>query len=256
MNAADHPLVDVIADHHAGMLDDETEATVARHVNGCGECRGLLRRIDSVAELLADEGTRPVPMPAPVAARLEQAVADESGHRKNQVSSLGDRRTPQPSSRRVARRGWPLLAAAAAVVVASAVGFQVAGDESLLQDGGSGGLSQSGGVVGQSQEDVEAGRAEGDRPGSAPRDPSSQVPTLRRDRQGELVRLGRSVATGRVRPVPVGKTCATPASYADGDVSLVRWNGDDAVVAVDPQARRVVVLDCDTASQRLFSVGY
>ncbi|MDQ3484019.1 MAG: zf-HC2 domain-containing protein, partial [Actinomycetota bacterium] len=67
-----HPPVDLLADHHEGLVTAAQAVAVAAHLDTCAECRSLVAALDEVAEVLAAEGSRTPAMPASVASSLEQ----------------------------------------------------------------------------------------------------------------------------------------------------------------------------------------
>ncbi len=104
-----HPNDTDIHDYIDETLDAGERAEIAQHVERCAECRQLvddLREIRNAAAGLRDDVRE-----APVRAwtRLERAIAIE------------ERPTQKPQD---ARRGWAWLAAAAAVMLATAIGLQ------------------------------------------------------------------------------------------------------------------------------------
>lgn len=71
------PDVGTLADLHAGLLDDSTAAELREHVGGCAACQSVLEALDATVASLA--ALPAVQMPAHVAARLDHALAVESG---------------------------------------------------------------------------------------------------------------------------------------------------------------------------------
>lgn len=278
MNRPEHPHADVLADHHARLLAGAEQAAVQRHLAGCPGCQRVVAELDEVSRLLAAEGHRPVTMPASVAARLDGALAEESAqrsdrgaveggeHRSVAVTSLASRRTSgEPFGR---RRVWPALAAAAAVVVVSAVGFQVMqgqgqGADSAASGGGAQDSVQEGGAAAAPESDDSS--PESGVP-STPTDALKAAPEFRstsRSSVAELTALARALARGNTEmAVRARGVCATPlddsGNFASAavPVSLIRWQGRPAILQVDVAGHRLVVLDCETARQRLFSTTY
>ncbi|MCT2586514.1 hypothetical protein [Actinophytocola gossypii] len=71
--------VDLLADLHAGVLDEAESARLWPQVNADPEARAILDALDSVTADLGDFANAPVePMPAQFAARLDQALAAEA----------------------------------------------------------------------------------------------------------------------------------------------------------------------------------
>ncbi|MBA2697474.1 MAG: hypothetical protein H0U61_01725 [Nocardioidaceae bacterium] len=270
MNGPDHPPVDRLADHHEGLLAGDAQATVQSHLAGCSDCQRLLAQLDDVPQLLADEGSRPVTMPSSVAARLEGALAEEAAKRTDRsahqgddqpraaVSSLTSRRAP--GARSAHRRVWPVLAAAAAVVVVSAVGIEV------MQGQGQSADTAASGGGGADDTLQEGGDAAAPEKGDAPTEGTlgSKTPSFRGTGPASvaaLTALARDLAQGNPRPaLSVGDVCVTKSAEdfaADtGPVSLIRWQGRAAILEVDVARHRLVVLDCLTPGRRLFTTTY
>ena len=130
----DGPLsVEILADLHAGVLDERAAARLRQRVATDPQASTVLAALDAtVAELAAVPQQRTVRMPNEVAQRLDAALAAEA--RRN-----GRRVLPQPSpapvgdlaARRRRALGWAgaglLAAAATAVVAAAGVQWQTAG---------------------------------------------------------------------------------------------------------------------------------
>ena len=71
------PDVDTLADLHAGLLEGETARSLREHVSSCAACTEVLAALDATVAAL---GSMPVPqIPADVAARIDRAIAIESG---------------------------------------------------------------------------------------------------------------------------------------------------------------------------------
>ncbi len=269
MNGPEHPHVDALADHHAGLLAGDEQAPVQQHLAGCADCRRVITQLDGVSRLLTTEGQRPVTMPTWVAGRLERALAEEAAQRTSRgapqgheqrrtVISLASRRTPGETSDR--RRLWPLLAAAAAAVVVSAVGIEV-----MQGQGQSADTAASGG--GGAEDAVrEGGAAAAPEKGEAPTEGnlSSEIPSFRGTSPASvaaLTALARDLADGSSQPaLSVVGVCVTTTAddfAADtGPVSLIRWQGKPAILEVDVARHRLVVLDCLTPGRRLFTTTY
>ncbi|QWF80489.1 hypothetical protein [Amycolatopsis sp. CA-230715] len=124
--------VDVLADLHAGVLDEREAAELWPRVNADAEARAIIEALEATTADLNALGSAPVePMPAEFAARLDAAIAGEAQR------AFGGQPQQAPADRPVApvvdlaaaRRkrnkllGWGtgLVAAAAAAVVAVAV---------------------------------------------------------------------------------------------------------------------------------------
>ncbi|GAA1429719.1 hypothetical protein GCM10009616_12430 [Microlunatus lacustris] len=78
---ADHPSIDDLADAAEGLLDPGRSTWVAEHVPGCPTCQQTVTALAQVSHTLT---AAPAPtMPSAVAARLAEAVAAESAHRRS-----------------------------------------------------------------------------------------------------------------------------------------------------------------------------
>jgi hypothetical protein len=110
--------VDLLADLHAGVLDEETEALLRPRVEADPDARAVLEALDATLADLAS--LPPIPMPRDVAARIDAALAAEAHGVPAPVVSLNDAR-----QRKYKRLGWGasvLVAAAAAIgVIAVAI---------------------------------------------------------------------------------------------------------------------------------------
>ncbi|MFJ9782195.1 hypothetical protein ACIRSS_21595 [Amycolatopsis sp. NPDC101161] len=128
--------VDVLADLHAGVLDDDRAAALWPLVTADPEAREILAALDATQADLASLADAPAPpMPAEFAARLDAALAAEAAARfpeKTQPSARPAAPAPQGAQvvdlaaarrRRNKRLGWAagVLTAAAAAVVAVTV---------------------------------------------------------------------------------------------------------------------------------------
>jgi hypothetical protein len=130
--------VDVLADLHAGVLDDTQAAELWPLVDADPEARAILDALDATqADLASLAGAPAPPMPAQFAARLDAALAAEAAARfpeRTQSSAGGTTPAPRAAGsgdaqvvdlaaarqRRNKRLGWAagILTAAAAAVVA------------------------------------------------------------------------------------------------------------------------------------------
>ncbi|GHF57889.1 anti-sigma-K factor RskA [Amycolatopsis bartoniae] len=116
---ADRPWsVDLLADLHAGVLDDATAAELWPRVQADPEAQAVIEALEATTADLATLATAPAPpMPAAVAARIDAALAQEAGHVAPVVDLAAARR------RRNRRIGWisGVVAVAAAAVAAIAI---------------------------------------------------------------------------------------------------------------------------------------
>lgn len=120
--------VDLLADLHAGVLDEAESEQLWRRVNGDPEARAIIDALDATTADLAALRTAPVPpMPEDVAARIDAALAREAEQRSNsapQRSDLAPVVSIEAARRRRNKRiGWitGVVAVAAAAIVAVAV---------------------------------------------------------------------------------------------------------------------------------------
>ncbi|MEJ7743486.1 MAG: zf-HC2 domain-containing protein [Nocardioidaceae bacterium] len=169
MNDPVHPPVDLLADHHEGLVTDAQAAAVSAHLDSCAECLSLVSALDEVSDVLRADGRRGLSMPASVATSLDQTLERVAAERANGVPGLVQRRADDASrtTKGPRRPAWPMLAAAAAVaVIATAVGVGV-----VLEDNG--GSADSSQADAGSTADNQA--VEGDEPGSAAASPEEDL---------------------------------------------------------------------------------
>jgi len=280
---ADHPSIETIADHLAALLPPEQQASVAAHLSDCADCTAAAEAVDDVSRLLAQTGAETVPMPAGVAAELDEALRS-AGEQRAAHEAVGQGATVVPLGRcapaetpRRSRRSWPLLVAAAAAVVA--VGTVVISDldlspggsadssvarDALTNPASAGGASAGGASAGGASADpaqgagAPASAAESELNSDNETDSSAAParPRLTRLSPASLPRYAAGLTRASTQDVPVSRRCA-PAPAPAGDViSTVRWKGAPATVVVDAEARQAAVLDCETASTVLFRTGY
>ncbi|SDX32265.1 hypothetical protein SAMN05421504_1021030 [Amycolatopsis xylanica] len=122
--------VDVLADLHAGVLDERQAAELWPLVNADPEARAIIEALESTQADLAGLAVEAVPMPAEYAARLDAALAEEvqaAFPRQRQAESAPVAPVVSLDAARQRRRkkqmGWGagILTAAAAAAVAVAV---------------------------------------------------------------------------------------------------------------------------------------
>ncbi|HVV09100.1 hypothetical protein [Amycolatopsis sp.] len=110
--------VDLLADLHAGVLDETAAEQLWPRVQADPEARAIIEALEATTADLANLGSAPAPpMPADVAARIDAALAEEAMHVAPVVSLDAARR------RRNRRIGWisGVVAVAAAAVAAVAI---------------------------------------------------------------------------------------------------------------------------------------
>jgi hypothetical protein len=113
--------VDLLADLHAGVLDQREAAELWPRVNADPGARATIEALEAaVADLATLTAGTVEPMPASVAARLDAALADEAGFRHGEPSVAPVVNLDAARRRRNRRLGWgaALLTAAAAAVAA------------------------------------------------------------------------------------------------------------------------------------------
>ncbi|WP_033291434.1 hypothetical protein [Amycolatopsis jejuensis] len=125
--------VDLLADLHAGVLDDHEAAQLWPRVNADPEARAIIEALEATTADLSALATEPAPpMPAEFAARIDAAIAAESTARQAATFPAAEPAAPvlQPVApvvdlsaarrRRNRQLGWGagILTAAAAAVVA------------------------------------------------------------------------------------------------------------------------------------------
>jgi len=252
-----HPPVDLLADHHEGLVTDAQAAAVSAHLDSCAECLSLVSALDEVSDVLRADGRRGLSMPASVATSLDQTLERVAAERANGVPGLVQRRADDASrtTKGPRRPAWPMLGAAAAVaVIATAGGVGV-----VLEDNG--GSADSSQADAGSTADNQA--VEGDEPGSAAASPEEDLKSpgslagspIRA--RGELRELARGLDSGAQTAVRPQRSCATPTKrYGGGPVSLVVFDGTPAVAVLDVKTRTVTLLACDSARTKLFATGY
>ncbi|KAA9166693.1 hypothetical protein FPZ12_000265 [Amycolatopsis acidicola] len=113
--------VDLLADLHAGVLDEAASAELWPRVQADPEARAIIEALEATTADLASLGTSPAPpMPADVAARIDAALAEEA----KQAAPVAPVVSIDAARRRRNRRiGWisGVVAVAAAAVAAVAI---------------------------------------------------------------------------------------------------------------------------------------
>lgn len=145
--------VDVLADLHAGVLDEATAAELWPKAQADPEAREILAALDATSGSLGELGQSPAPEPIPehVAARLDRTIAGEQAARGDQprgnVADLGMARR-----KRNKRTGWisGVVAAAAVVVALATVGVANLG----------GGNTEQGNPVAEKPNELQLDRSE------------------------------------------------------------------------------------------------
>lgn len=115
----------VLAEYDEGLLSDQMAADVAQHLAHCSACAETHRRLTDVSRRLAAEPAA-LPIPADVAARLDDALASE---KPNLIRGTGLVSPVRPWRARMPT----VLAAAAAVAAVAFAGYVVrtgSGDDS------------------------------------------------------------------------------------------------------------------------------
>jgi hypothetical protein len=275
-----HPTIDQIADDDAGLTSADESRAIAEHLAGCSTCRDTAEQLAEVSTLLAEAGATAEPMPAGVADALDQALATAAAERAAGVPSLDEHRTHReeraedeasvsPGSGGVGdgpsgsgRRGRWVFGAAAAVAV-FAVGAAVASN-------GLPGSSNSDDSAASSTADSDAGAgAAGDAAGGkAETTPEAATdgalraarPSLNADNVDAYAKdlaEGKTKATG-----PRGATCGNLAAEPSDSVlasavsAVVSYDGERALLRVDPESRRLTVLSCPGPTRVLYTSTY
>lgn len=254
MNDPVHLPVDLLADHHEGLVTGAQAADVVAHLNSCADCRSLVAALDEVGAVLRAEGSHGLTMPTSVASSLDQALERVAAERPNGIPSLAQRRADDvaDASQGQRRQAWPLLAAAATVVIATAVGVGV-----VLEDNvGPADSSQAGAGSADDQRSDGAGESAPSNADTAPKSPDA-LPGPGRRSTAELRELARELDSGAKAAVGPQRSCATPTKrYGAGPASLVVFDGSPAVAVLDVKARTVTIVDCASARTRLFATDY
>lgn len=253
-----HLTFDELADLHAGVLPDDERTRVRGHLDGCEVCTAELAAFDEVTAILSGVGSESIAMPDDVAAELDQAISTASRERAAGVSSLEAKRAERAHRRRTP---WVLIggAAAAAVVVIGAIGMGglgglEGGDDSL--DAG------SGADVAEDSGEAAAGGSQ-----DSPAVPESGGNALAYRADTQLTRqtlpvFATKLASGQLDNAKVATLSASCAADlpapTGGDVTYaeVRWQGNPAVVVVDPADKTVAVFGCGTGAEPLYSTSY
>jgi len=117
--------VDLLADLHAGVLDDDEAARLWPLVQADSEARAIIDALEATTADLADLSADVPPMPAEFAARLDAAIAEESRRAfPQQQSGVAPVVSLDAARRRRNKRiGWisGVVAVAAAAVAAVAI---------------------------------------------------------------------------------------------------------------------------------------
>jgi hypothetical protein len=116
--------VDVLADLHAGVLEDHEAAELWPRVNADPQALAIIEALESTTADLALLTAGPVePMPAHFAARLDAALANEAGIQRGEPAVAPVVSLDAARKRRNKRLGWGtgVLAVAAAAVAAVAI---------------------------------------------------------------------------------------------------------------------------------------
>jgi anti-sigma factor ChrR (cupin superfamily) len=117
-----HPDPAVLNDYVDGALDSAEHDAVARHLESCGECRDAVNALGEIRDTA--KALDPRDPPARSWSRLQRAIALEHGTRDARPDGL---RAEPPQGAGGRRQLWLGLAAAAALVIATATGLRYAG---------------------------------------------------------------------------------------------------------------------------------
>jgi hypothetical protein len=145
----------VLAEYDEGLLPDRLAADVAEHLAHCSTCTETHRQLAEVSRRLTAEPAT-LPMPAGVAARLDDALASERASAAAEQADLVRRRIGSIAATRPWRSRMPTLLAAAATVAAVAFAGLVVGTGS----GGDDGADEGQATVAEGGTDRSAGELE------------------------------------------------------------------------------------------------
>jgi anti-sigma factor RsiW len=144
-----HVDLDQVADLDGGVLSPEQERAVRGHLETCDECSHLLERVREVHDLLTAEPI--APMPAAVAARLDESLATAVRDREARTRVVSLERA------RSRRHAWTsrLLAAAVGLVVVGGgayvaqdvLGSNASSDSAASEDAGAAGRTARAGTA-------------------------------------------------------------------------------------------------------------
>jgi len=154
--------VDVLADLHAGVLEDHEAAELWPRVNADPQALSIIEALESTTADLALLTAGPVePMPAHFAARLDAALANEAGLQRGEPAVAPVVSLDAARKRRNKRLGWGtgVLAVAAAAVAAVAIALptsQQGGDSSVAAPSASSDQAGLGDPVGSDGSGAEA----------------------------------------------------------------------------------------------------
>jgi hypothetical protein len=275
-----HPTIDQIADDAAGLTSADDSRAIAEHLAACSSCRETAEQLAEVSTLLAEAGATAEPMPPGVADALDQALVTAAAERAAGVSSLDEHRmhreereedeaSGSPGSggagdgtRGSRRRGRWVFGAAAAVAV-FAIGAAVASN-------GPPGSSNSDDSAASSTADSDAGAgAAGDAAGGkAETTPEAATDGALRASKPELNAdnvdaYAKELVEGKTKATaPRGATCgnlvAEPSDSAlpSAVSSVVSYDGERALLRVDPDSRRLTVLSCPGPTRVLYTSTY
>jgi hypothetical protein len=275
-----HPTIDQIADDEAGLTSADDSRAIAEHLAACSTCRETAEQLAEVSAMLAEAGATAEPMPAGVADALDQALATAAAERAAGVPSLDEHRAHReergddqgsrsPGSGGAddgtsgsARRGRWVFGAAAAVAV-FAIGAAVASNG---LPGSSG--SEDSSASSTADSDAGAGAAGDAAGGKAQTTPEAATdgalhaakPSLNADNVDAYAKdlaEGRTKATAS-RRTTCGNLAAEPNDSAlpSAVSSVVSYDGERALLRVDPESRRLTVLSCPGPTRVLYTSTY
>ena len=250
MNQPVHPSAERISDLLAGTLPATDAMDVNAHLASCDACGDTRDAVRDLTALLADEGATPVEMPPDVVVALDAAISRASAERAAGIPRL------QQVRRAGARRPLKWLAGAAAAVAIAGIG--VAGLRAIPHTGstansssapsndeaqGFNGLGFSGGAKSADGLPPHNGKVPG------------QTSALSSITTGQVPAEARRLAAAPAKAVPPPTAhCAVPIT--GGPSTVVRFNGNRAVLTITRSTRTVTVYDCATATRSLFVTGY
>jgi hypothetical protein len=278
-----HPTIDQIADDEAGLTSTDDRRAIAEHLAACSTCRETAEQLAEVSTLLAEAGATAEPMPAGVADALDQALATAAAERASGVPSLDEHRTQREKrgeggggeasgssgsggagggTSGSGRRGRRLFGAAAAVAV-FAIGAAVTSNglpgSSNNDDSAASSTAESDAGAGAAG-DAAGGKAETTPEAATDGALRASKPELNAD---NVDAYAKDLAEGKAKATaPRGATCGNPAAEPSDSAlpsavsSVVSYDGERALLRVDPDSRRLIVLSCPGPTRVLYTSTY
>ena len=281
MTADWHPTIDQIADDEAGLTSADDSRAIAEHLAACSTCRETAEQLAEVSTLLAEAGATAEPMPAGVADALDQALATAAAERAAGVPSLDEHRTHREERddgrgvglarirRRRRRHEW--------LGAARPLGVRGGGGRGGVRRRSRGREQRSSQVPraattpqprrrrtptpGQGPAgDAAGGKAETTPEGATDGAQRAAKPSLNAD---NVDAYAKDLAEGKTKATaPRGAACGNLAAEPSDSVlpsavsSVVSYDGERALLRVDPDSRRLTVLSCPGPTRVLYTSTY